>query len=187
MGSDYFTRPLEFLLTTLIELYVLAVLLRFLLAAVRADFYNPVSQFLVKVTNPVVVPLRRLVPPAGRVDTATLVALVGIEWLGQLLLGLLRGALHPWAALVLSLATLTDMLFNVFLFAIFILAILSWISPGAWNPVVSIVHSLAEPVLRPFRRLLPPISGVDLSPLLAILALVVAKMLVLPLFGILLQ
>ena len=186
MGSDYFTRPVEFLLSTLVGLYVLAILLRFLLAAVRADFYNPVSQFLVRVTNPVIVPLRRLVPPVGRVDAATLTALVGIEWLGQLLIGALRGAVQPWTAFVLSLASLTEMLFNVFLFAIIIQALLSWISPGAWNPVISIVHSLAEPALRPFRRLLPPISGIDLSPLLAILAITVAKMLVLPLFGLLL-
>ena len=187
MGSDYFTRPVEFLLTTLIELYVLAILLRFLLASVRADFYNPVSQFLVRVTNPVIVPLRRLLPPAGRVDTATITAMIGIEWLGQLLVGLLRGGVQPWVGFVVTLATLTEMVFNVFLFAIVIQAILSWISPGTWNPVVSIIHSLAEPVLRPFRRLLPPVSGIDLSPLLAILAIMVAKMLILPLFGVLLR
>lgn len=184
MGPGYFTNPLEFVINTLFSLYVLALMLRFLLAWVRADFYNPVSQFLVKITNPVLVPLRRIIPPVGGVDLASIVLMLAVQMLGIALILLLRGGGVPLQALVfVSLAELVDLLFKVFIYGILIQAILSWVNPGAYNPAVSLLHSLTEPVLRPVRRVLPPISGMDLSPLLAILALEVLRRLVVPLLG----
>lgn len=184
MGAEYFTNPLEFVIGTLFSLYVLALMLRFLLAWVRADFYNPVSQFLVKITNPVLVPLRRIIPPVGGVDMASVVLMLAVQMLGIALILLLRGGGVPLQALVfVSLTELVDLLFKVFIYGILIQAILSWVNPGTYNPAVSLLHSLTEPVLRPARRLLPPIGGLDLSPLVAILALEVLRRLVVPLLG----
>jgi len=181
MGNSYLTNPVTFLIDTLFGLYILAVMLRFLLAAVRADFYNPVSQFLVKVTNPLLVPLRRIVPSAGKLDTSTLVLMLALQMLALTLIAMLRGVgLSLPALFILSVAELLGLLLNVFLFSIFIQVILSWINPGTYNPVVSLLYSLTEPVLRPCRRLLPPIGGMDLSPIIALVAIQLLKMLLLP-------
>lgn len=184
MGPGYFTNPLEFVINTLFSLYVLALMLRFLLAWVRADFYNPVSQFLVKITNPVLLPLRRLIPPVGGIDMASVVLILAMQMLGIALILLLRGGGIDIQALVfISLAEVVDLAFKVFIYGIVIQAILSWVNPGAYNPAVNLLHSLTEPVLRPARRLLPPISGLDLSPLLAILGLEVLRRLIVPLLA----
>jgi YggT family protein len=181
MGSSYVTNPLEFLIITLFSLYILAVMLRFLLALVRADFYNPVSQFLVKVTNPLLVPLRRVIPATGKVDSSSLVLMLLLQMTSLFLVVLLRGKqLSLISLLVLSVAELLGLLLNVFLFAILIQVILSWINPGTYNPAVSLLYSITEPVLRPCRRLLPPISGMDLSPIIALIGIQLTKMLLLP-------
>lgn len=184
MGPGYFTNPIEFVISTLFSLYVLVLMLRFLLARVRADFYNPVSQFLVKATNPLLVPLRRVIPPVAGVDTASVVLMLAVQMLGIALILLLRGGGIGIQALVfISLAELTDLAFKVFIYGVVIQAILSWINPGTYNPAVSLLYSLTEPVLRPVRKLLPPIGGMDLSPLLAVLALEVLRRLLVPLLG----
>lgn len=184
MGPGYFTNPLEFVISTLFSLYVLALMLRFVLAWVRADFYNPVSQFLVKITNPVLVPVRRLIPPVGGIDLASILAMLAVQMLGIALILLLRGGGIGLQILIfVSLTELVDLLFKLFIYGIVIQAILSWVNPGTYNPAVSLLHSLTEPVLRPARRLLPPIGGLDLSPLVAIIALEVLRRLVVPLLG----
>ena len=181
MGSHYVTNPVEFLINTLFGLYILTVMLRVVLAVVRADFYNPVSQFLVKVTNPPLLPLRRFIPSFGKVDTSALVLMLILQMASFGLIALLRGGQFSlWALLILSFAELVGLLLNVFLFAIFIQVIISWVNPGTYNPVVSLLFSITEPVLRPCRRLIPPMSGMDLSPLVALIAIQLAKMLLLP-------
>ncbi|MCO6413662.1 MAG: YggT family protein [Thiogranum sp.] len=181
MGSSYVTNPIEFLINTIFGLYILMVMLRFLLAAVRADFYNPVSQFLVKVTNPALTPLRRVIPSIGKLDTSALLLMVLLQFISFVFIGLLRGgAIRPVSILVLSVAELVGLLLNVFLFAILVQVIVSWINPGSSNPAISLVNNLTEPVLRPCRRLLPPISGIDFSPIFALIGIQLAKMLILP-------
>jgi YggT family protein len=181
MASSYVTNPVEFLINTLFSLYIMAILLRFLLAVVRADFYNPVSQFLVKVTNPPLIPMRRIIPSAGRIDTSALLLMLLLQMAALGLIALLRGSeISVGALLILSIAELLALLLNVFLFAILIQVIMSWINPGAYNPAVSLLYSLTEPVLGPCRRLVPPFSGIDLSPLVALIAIQLAKMLLLP-------
>lgn len=181
MGSSYLTNPIEFLINTLFGLYILTIMLRFLLAAVRADFYNPVSQFLVKATNPVVIPLRKVIPSIGKLDTSTLLLMLVLQMLSLFLLSLLGGeTISFMALLLLSVADLIRLLLNIFLFSILILVIVSWINPGTYNPVTSLLHSIAEPALSPCRRLIPAVSGIDFSPIIALIAIQLCKMLLLP-------
>lgn len=183
------TTVLDFLLTTLFQLYIAVVLLRFLLQWARADFYNPLSQFVVKLTTPVVRPFRRIIPGFGGWDLATLVAawlltilqvvLVGTQIAQYNIPGLLDGqVLNPIGIAMVSLLDLFALSVSLFLIAIIIQALSSWFNPGHYNPFTVALYSLTEPLLRPARRLLPPISGFDLSPLLVLLALQVLKMLV---------
>lgn len=184
MSGNYLASPAEFLVTTLFSLYILAIMLRFLLGLVRADFYNPVSQFLVKVTSPLLVPLRKLVPGVGRIDTASIVLMLLLQFVALLLIVLLRGIeVAPGLLLVVAIGELIMLAINVFFFAIIIQVILSWVSPGQYNPATAVLNSLTAPVLRPVQKLLPPVSGFDLSPLFALIGLQVLRMLVMPLLG----
>jgi YggT family protein len=181
MGSSYFTNPLEFLISTLLGLYITIVMLRFLLAMVRADFYNPMAQILVKLTNPALKPLRRFIPGFGGIDLASVLLMLALQMLALALVALLRGvSLHPIGLVIWSFAELIGLLLNIYMFSIFIQVVLSWINPGSYNPAVSLIHSLNEPLLAPARRLIPPLSGLDLSPVVVLLGLQLAKMLLLP-------
>ncbi len=181
MGDGYLTNPLVFLIQTLFGLYILVVLLRFLLQWFKADFYNPVSQFVVKVTAPPLRPLRRLIPGLAGIDLAALVLAWLLKSLELSLILVLMGAGGSFlGALLWSLPELIGLTINIFLFAILIQVVLSWINPGAYNPAASLLFSLTEPLLRPARNLLPPVSGLDLSPMLVMIGLVLLEMLLLP-------
>ncbi|NIR59815.1 MAG: YggT family protein, partial [Gammaproteobacteria bacterium] len=171
-GGPYVGNAGVFLVQTLFGLYILAVMLRLLFQLVRADFYNPVSQFLVQITNPPLKPLRRVIPGWAGIDLAAVLLLVALQLVEHLAIGAIVGHQPGLAALlVISIADLISLLLYVYLFAILILVILSWVSPGAHNPVVGVLYRLTEPVMRPARQLVPPISGIDLSPLLVIIVL----------------
>lgn len=179
METSYLGNAGVFLVSTLFGLYILAVMLRMLLAWVRADFYNPVSQFLVTITNPALIPLRRVIPALGRLDTAALVLLAGLETAKLLLIGVILG--NPFSVtslLILAAADLLSTLLNIYTFSIIIQVILSWVAPHTYHPVASVLYQLNEPVLGPVRRIIPPLSGLDLSPLVVIIGIQVAKMLV---------
>ena len=181
MGPGYLTNPLAFLVDTLFSLYIMAVMLRFLLQWSRADFYNPLVQFLVRVTQPALQPLRRLIPSWGGVDIAAIVLMVILQMIAISLLMTIAGVTPRIDYLLLRTpAELISLLLNVYLIAIVMRAILSWVSPTDYNPATTVLLSLTEPVIRPFRAILPDMGGIDLSPLAAILALQVVKMLVLP-------
>jgi YggT family protein len=182
--NSYFTNPLEFLISTLFSLYILAVMLRFLLGMVRADFYNPISQFLVKITNPLLIPLRKIIPGAGKIDVAAIILMVILQLIMLAIIVALRGVTPPLLTLlVTAIGQLVILAINVFLFAIIVQVIISWINPGSYNPVNGLLNSLTAPVMRPIQRLLPPMSGIDLSPLFALIGLQVLKMLIQPLLG----
>ena len=192
MGSGYLLSPLMLIINTLFDLYIMLVLLRFLLQMLRADFYNPVSQFIVRMTSPPLKILRRVIPSVSGQDTASVVLCLLLIYLKFLLMRLLSipavyigGHMAPLGVsyagmLVYSVADLVALVLTVFLGAIIIRVVLSWISPGHYNPVIGLVDRIASPVLRPIQRLLPPLGGLDLSPLFATLLLVVAKMLIVP-------
>jgi YggT family protein len=182
MGSTYLTDPLIFLIDTVFSLYILAVLLRFLLQWSGADFYNPISRLLVKVTHPPLRLMRRFVPSIGRIDTSSLILMLSLQMLADLSIRLLlNGEMINIGALALtSIAQLVSMLFNVWVFAIFARAILSWFNPGSFYATTSILTTLSEPLLNVIRRMIPDLGGIDLSPLVALMFLQMAKMVVLP-------
>ncbi|GMR19833.1 MAG: YggT family protein [Gammaproteobacteria bacterium] len=162
-----------YLIQVLFSLYILAVLLRFMFQLVRADFYNPVSQVLVKITNPPLLPLRRIIPGLWGVDLASIVLLLFLQVLELfLVIGLKHSFLMaPLALSVLALAELVSLATYVFIFCMLIRIVLSWLQAGAYNPVIGLIVSLTEPLMRPARRLIPPISGLDLSPIAVFIAL----------------
>jgi len=178
MENQYFAASAVFLIQTVFGLYILAVLLRLILQWVRADFYNPVSQFLVKITNPPLKPLRRIIPGWGGVDIASVLLLIALQMAELALIDLALGSrMSPSNLFVSALAELLSLGINVVIGAILIQVILSWIAPGSYNPLIGLVHRIADPALAPARRIIPPISGIDLSPLVALVVLQLLKIL----------
>ena len=181
MDSSYVTNPVIFLIQTLFGLYILVVMLRLILQLVRADFHNPVSQFIVKATPPILRPMRRIIPPISGLDTSSLLLAWILKAVELTLVILVLGfSVSPIAPIVWALPALVETTINIFLFAIIIQAILSWINQDPYNPVHQLLHSLTRPVLGPFQRMIPPISGLDLSPIAAIIAIYLLKMLLIP-------
>lgn len=181
MGSSYLTNPLVYLIETLFFLYTLAVMLRFLLQWVHADFFNPISRFIVKITNPPLVPLRRVIPAIGGLDTASLVLLLLLALVKVVLIYLIGGFLiTPMTVLPRAVGDLIALFLNIYLVSIIIQVVLSWIAPQQYNPVSVLLYQINEPLLRPVRRLLPPIEGFDFSPLVVILIIQLSKMIILP-------
>jgi len=181
MNSNYLSDPLVFLVQVIFGLYALVVLLRFLLQLVRADFYNPLSQFIAKATTPVLKPLRRIIPGVGGKDIASLVLawlVLAIEMLLVLLIG--GQGFMPIAALLLAVPELLTLSINIFLYGILIMVILSWVNPAGQNPAMSILYALTEPLVRPVRQTIKPIGGIDLSPMVVMIGLVLLKMLLVP-------
>jgi YggT family protein len=159
------------LIQTLFHLYILALLLRLLLQLARADFYNPISQFLVTATQPVLAPVRRLIPSVGIIDSATVIVVLLLQMLATALLVVIKGypVPNPLSLLIWgSLGTL-GMVINIYFFAILASIILSWVTPGSYNPTVLLLHQLTEPVMSPFRKIIPPLGGLDLSPIFVFL------------------
>jgi YggT family protein len=165
-------RAFSFLVGTLIDLYIAAVLLRLLLQWVRADFYNPLCQFLVRITNPLLVPIRRIVPSIGKLDTASVVLLLALEILGVWIISSITELGMDWPQILLySVRKLCVSVVMMYFILIIAAVILSWVGARARHPIIPLIYQLTEPVLRPFRKLIPPIGGIDLSPLFAIIAM----------------
>ncbi len=168
-----------FIVNALTSLYLLVLLLRFWLPWLRADFRNPLAQGILRLTSPLVIPVRRIVPSFGRLDTATVLVAFVIQYIAVLLMLLIMGSTAGIAPLaVTSIVKLVVLSINLFVYAIIIRIILSWIAQGAYNPATAIITTLTEPVLRPFRRLVPPIGGFDISPIFAIILLIAATIVV---------
>ncbi|MCU7881218.1 MAG: YggT family protein [Candidatus Thiodiazotropha sp. (ex Lucinoma aequizonata)] len=181
MDSNYLTNPLVFLIQTLFGLYILAVLLRLLLQFARADFYNPISQFLLKVTNPPLKILRRIIPGIGRIDLSSIILAWLLKAIEILLILVISGsAVNLLSPIVWALPELVELMINIYLFAILIQVILSWVSPGSYNPAPALLYSITGPVMRPVQKLLPPTGGIDFSPMLVMIGLALLKMLLLP-------
>ncbi len=181
MSGNYLTNPLIFLIQTLGGLYAFVVMLRFLLQLTKADFYNPLSQFVVKVTSPVLRPLRRYIPGFRGMDISSLVLAWLVQTLVLFLVGVLAGlGLASLGAVLWSIPALVELTIDVFLYAVIIRVILSWISPDPRNPMVHLLYTLTDPVMAPVQRRLPPIGGLDLSPIAVTIGLILLQMLLLP-------
>jgi YggT family protein len=166
------SQALYFIVKTLTQLFLLLLLLRFWLPWLRADFRNPVAQGILRITSPLIVPLRRLLPSIGRLDTATVLLAFVVQFLAVvLLLAIMNRMADPFTIAVVSLIELTILSLNLFFFVILIRIILSWVSPNNYNPITALLTTISEPILRPFRRLIPPIGGLDISPIFAIVLL----------------
>jgi YggT family protein len=162
----------SYLVSTLLDLYITAVLIRLLLQWVRADFYNPVCQFLIKVTNPALLPLRRVIPAVGRLDTASIVLLLALEFFSVWIVSRIGSSpLSPVGIAAFSVTKLLATLLVTYFILIIANVLLSWVAGRARHPVVPLVYQLTEPVLRPFRRVIPPIAGIDLSPVFALIGI----------------
>ena len=167
-----------FLVETLFGLYILIVMLRLLLQWVRADFYNPLSQLIVRLTQPVLAPMRRTMPAIAGIDLASVVLLLFLQIAEQWIVTGVLGHRASFAALLaFSVAELLQLAIYIFLFSILIQVVMSWINPGAYNPVLGLLYHLNEPLLTPARRLVPPIGGLDLSPIVVMVALQLAAIL----------
>ncbi len=167
----------EYLISTLFDLFAFVVMLRFIMQLTRADYYNPVSQFVVKATNPLLIPIRRVIPGVGGHDIAALV-LCFLVLLGKFVLlqviGLAGGG---WGGTVIATIMgtarqvgLIGTVFNVFMFSIFAMIILSWVSPGG-HPISGLLNSITSPILTPIRKVVPPMGGFDLSALVALIGI----------------
>lgn len=178
-AAPYLNNAGAFLIHTLFGFYILIVLLRFLLQSVRADFYNPLVQFLVRLSDPPLKPLRQLVPGIMGIDLAAVVLMLALQALRLGLALPLAGFSPSGAALVvLSVAELLGLAVMVYFWGIIIQAVMSWLNQDMRHPLRVVLWQLTAPVLRPARNLLPPIGGVDLSPILVLIALQLVNMLV---------
>lgn len=182
MGANT-SNALLFLVTTLFDLLMWAFLLRIFLQWVRADFYNPISQAIWKATRFPTDLLRPYLPVVRGINLAAVLAVVVICLIYVYsIIGMLGFKVDPFSSLWFALLKLTVLTINLFTFTLFVQAVMSWLGPGVNNPASNILWSLNEPLLRPVRRLIPPVSGLDLSPLALILVLQVLNRL-LPLPG----
>ena len=152
-----------YLVQTFLSLYLIAMLLRFILQVVRADFYNPICQFLVKVTNPVLVPLRRIIPGVGGIDVSSLLLALVLHALGIQAILALNGIVP---IILWSILGVVGLLVNIYFFALLAMIILSWVAPASQNPAIHLLFQITEPVMAPFRKLLPSTGGLDFSPIL---------------------
>ncbi|MFJ4143416.1 YggT family protein [Pseudomonas sp. NPDC089734] len=169
-----------YVLQTIGSLYLLIILLRFVLQLVRANFYNPLSQFTVKATQPLLKPLRRFIPSLFGLDMSSLLLAIVVQMILMALTLLLSYGTtgDPLHLLIWSIIGVTALFLKIFFFALIISVILSWVAPGSHNPGAELVNQICEPALAPFRRILPNLGGLDISPILAFLVLKLLDMLV---------
>ena len=177
---DKLVQIAELLIMFASSIYIMIVMVRFLLQLVRADLYNPLSQFIVKATNPLLMPLRKVIPGFFGIDFASLVLALALQMLTVTLLILVKGnALPPLLPLIaFSVFELLSLVLNIYLFSLIIIVIVSWIAPHGHNPAIALLSSITEPVLRPIRRVLPATGGLDFSVMVAILIIYILKILI---------
>jgi YggT family protein len=164
---------LYFIVEMLVSLYQIVLLLRLLMQLVRADFRNPVGRAIVKLTDGIILPLRRMLPPVRRIDTASVAAIVLVSIAKICLLQLISISLVPGAAVIaiLVLRDIVDLVLRTFLYSLILHAILSFVAQGNYSPAQSLLTSICNPVLKPFRKYIPSVAGLDLSPLWACIAI----------------
>jgi YggT family protein len=171
-----------FLIDTVFTLYIAVIMIRVLLGISQADFYNQFSQFIVSVTNPVLIPLRRLIPSIGKIDSAAILLMLVLKTIQIALLFMLQGESAGFLPiLILAIKKLLELVIYIYILSIIIQAVISWVNPGALgghNPLGSILYSLNRPLVEPVSRILPRSGVIDFSPLVVLLLLQVALIIV---------
>ncbi len=157
-----------YLIQTFLSLYLIAMVLRFLLQVVRADFYNPICQFLVKITNPLVIPLRRIVPSLAGLDLASLLLAILLQMASITALIFINYQALPTLGMLLlgGVLGVVALVVNIYFFALLAMIILSWVAAGSRHPAIYLLYQITEPVMAPFRKMLPAMGGMDFSPIL---------------------
>ncbi|KEI69920.1 YggT family protein [Endozoicomonas elysicola] len=170
---------LSFLIQTLGGLYIMAVLIRFLLQLVRADFYNPISQAIVKATSPLLKPIRKIIPGFGGIDVASLVLALILQIVLLYVLLLIGGysiAAVPFpSVLISSLVKLGIEFLNIYMFSLIIIAIASWVAPNSYNPGLMLLHQITEPLTSRIRKVIPPLGGLDFSLMVLVIIIITLK------------
>jgi YggT family protein len=178
-GGSYFTNAGVFLINLVFGLYLAAVMLRFLLQTIRADFYNPICQFLITVTNPALKPLRRWIPGYRGIDWPSILLMILLQLLEVCLVALLISG-HipsPISMPVIIASKLLGLLIWVYIIIIIIQAVISWIQPGSYSPFTVLLYQLSDPLVRPVRRYIPVTGGIDWSPFIVLISLNLALIL----------
>jgi len=167
-----FQQAFAHLLETLISLYAGLVVLRALLQWSRADYHNQVSRIIVRLTDPVLAPLRKLLPVIGRIDVASVIMVLLLQWIAiNLRLWLLPASVGWLTSLHWALLKSLHLLLMTWMILIIASVVISWIGQQARHPIIPLIYQLTEPLLRPLRRSIPTLAGLDFSPLVAILLL----------------
>jgi YggT family protein len=172
MGA-YFNQVATFFINVLIDLVYFVILLRFLFQALKVDVYNPLSQLILKLSNPILIPLHKILPNRSHIDCASFLLLMTLKGLQLLLLTIIKHHAVPtlFSLFLWPLGMLLSNSLNIFFFSILLLALQSWLNPKNYNPLTDVLVHLTEPFLTPIRRFSPPLMGIDMSPLVALIIL----------------
>ncbi len=174
MGQD----PITLIIRTLGELYVFLLLLRFLLQLARADYYNPISQSVVKVTQPVLSPFQRILPKAGRMDLSPLVVGLIVKLIIIMAIVALHGGSIPNnlpILLIYSVAGILNSILDIYFWAVIGSVIISWVAPGSYHPAPQLISQITEPLFKMAQKVIPPLGGLDLSPILIFLVIQIVQ------------
>ncbi len=176
----FFSSATALVIKLFLGFFMFALIVRFLMQLVRADYNNPVSSFIVKVTNPALKPLRRFIPGLFGVDLSSIILVFIVQIIEIVLVNLLPGRQLPdlFSLLMLTIGQVADTVITIYFICIMVVVIASWITQGSYNPVLNLIYQLINPLMQPIRRIIPPMSGLDLSPLVAIAVLIFAKFLI---------
>ena len=164
------------ILRLLLDFYATVLLVRFLLQIVQADFFNPISQIILKITAPLVEPLNKIFPTIKNFNFAALASAILVKWSFFLILILLGNVMPSQLGLFLLVAAISivEPLIQIYLYGILIIAVSSWIG-GSSHPIVRLTSQIIDPYMKPFRNIIPPIGMFDISPIVAILFLMFAQ------------
>ena len=175
---SYGSQALGLIVKVAFDLLITILLLRVMLQLVRANFFNPICQFLVKLTNPILAPLRKIIPNWGRLDLGAVLVIIVLQILAIYALLALGGRSAPLPAVsTLAISELLDRIIMIWLVTVVVRVLLSWFAPAAPSPVTPLLYQLTEPIMSPVQRIMPPLGGIDLSPLIVLLLLQVARIL----------
>ncbi len=170
MGQD----PITLIIKTLGELYIFILLMRFLLQLARADYYNPISQSIVRLTQPVLLPFQKILPKAGRMDLSPLFVALLVKLGTFAVLIMLAGGnvqVDVVKLLIYALVGLIDSILNIYFWAVIGSVIISWVAPGSYHPAPQLIGQITEPLFKLAQKVIPPIGGLDLSPILIFLVI----------------